>query len=69
MSLVLMDLSAQDYEACTWQTDLDSAGDNTNLMKIADGLSNDVTMMENSFMHLAVPGKQPSFYPPMSFAL
>ena len=50
-------------EACTWQTDLDldSAGEmegnNSNLAKLADGLSNDVTMMENSFMHLAVPGK------------
>ena len=30
---------------------------NSNLAKLADGLSHDVTMMENSFMHLAVPGK------------
>lgn len=52
----------------TWQTnlDLDSAGEmdsrQSKLMDLADGASHDVTMMENSFMHLAVPGIPPAFY-------
>ncbi len=46
----------------TWKTDLDSAEDTTltnapgRLLQLAEGASNDVNMMENSFMAMKTPG-------------
>lgn len=48
----------------TWKTDLDSTGDPTltnapgRLMELAEGASNDINMLENSFVALKTPGEQ-----------